>query len=153
MYSVSSLKLVKQCHMVHKLERSRQVVSTFAAVVIDVECVQDNPDEELLVAVGDVFPILARALGPDAYAPIFAQHHMQALLKWTRASQPAGVRAAGTGAHPNCFSLALKGSNFLSMSTIQATVSHTLQMCHKVIKHFLHSRQPCTVAMLQRKAA
>lgn len=65
---------------------------------------QQNPDEELLVAVGDAFPILARALGPDAYAPIFAQQHLDALLKWTRASQPTNVRAAGTGALPCCCS-------------------------------------------------
>lgn len=62
--------------------------------------VQENPDENLLVAVGDALPILARALGPDAYAPIFAQHHASALLKWTRGSQPDAVRAAGVGEPP-----------------------------------------------------
>lgn len=62
--------------------------------------VQENPDENLLVAVGDALPILARALGPDAYAPIFAQHYASALLKWTRASQPDAVRAAGVGEPP-----------------------------------------------------
>ena len=61
---------------------------------------QENPDENLLVAVGDALPILARTLGPDAYAPIFAQHHASALLKWTRASQPDAVRAAGVGEPP-----------------------------------------------------
>ncbi|BDA47413.1 Importin-4 [Coccomyxa sp. Obi] len=64
----------------------------------DEEEQEENPDENLLVAVGDALPILARALGPDAYAPIFAQHHANALLKWTRSSQPDAVRAAGVGA-------------------------------------------------------
>jgi hypothetical protein len=63
-------------------------------------CAQENPDENLLVAVGDALPILARALGPDAYAPIFAQQHADVLLKWTRASQPDAVRAAGVGEPP-----------------------------------------------------
>ncbi|KAK9905642.1 hypothetical protein WJX75_003705 [Coccomyxa subellipsoidea] len=64
----------------------------------DEEESEENPDENLLVAVGDALPILARALGPDAYAPIFAQQHADVLLKWTRASQPDAVRAAGVGA-------------------------------------------------------
>jgi hypothetical protein len=68
-------------------------------------CMQQNPDEELLVAVGDALQILARALGPDAYLPIFAQRHADALLKWTRASQPSGVRAAGVGGHSSSLSL------------------------------------------------
>ena len=58
---------------------------------------QENPDENLLVAVGDALPALAAALGPDAYAPIFAQQHAEALFKWLRGSQPDSVRAAGTG--------------------------------------------------------
>ena len=60
-------------------------------------CVQENPDENLLVAVGDAVPALAAALGPDAYAPIFAQQHAEALFRWLRGSQPDSVRAAGTG--------------------------------------------------------
>lgn len=61
---------------------------------------QENPDENLLVAVGDALPALAAALGPDAYAPIFAQQHAEALFKWLRGSQPDSVRAAGTGVAP-----------------------------------------------------
>ncbi len=61
---------------------------------------QENPDENLLVAVGDALPILARALGPDSYAPIFAQYHADVLLKWTRSSQPDAIRAAGVGELP-----------------------------------------------------
>ena len=58
---------------------------------------QENPDENLLVAVGDALPALAAALGPEAYAPIFAQQHAEALFKWLRGSQPDSVRAGGTG--------------------------------------------------------
>ena len=58
---------------------------------------QENPDENLLVAVGDALPALAAALGPDTYAPIFAQQHAEALFKWMRGSQPDSVRAAGMG--------------------------------------------------------
>ncbi|CAL5224745.1 g7478 [Coccomyxa viridis] len=59
---------------------------------------EENPDENLLVAVGDALPALAAALGPDTYAPIFAQQHAEALFKWMRGSQPDSVRAAGMGA-------------------------------------------------------
>ena len=59
---------------------------------------QENPDENLLVAVGDALPALAATLGPDAYAPIFASQHADALFKWMRGSQPDSVRAAGMGA-------------------------------------------------------
>ena len=70
---------------------------------------QENPDENLLVAVGDALPALAAAsrrsiawrfsaaLGPETYAPIFAQQHAEALFKWMRGSQPDSVRAAGMG--------------------------------------------------------
>lgn len=59
---------------------------------------ESNPDENLLVAVGDALPILAQALGADAYAPVFAQQHADALFKWLRPSQPDSVRASATGA-------------------------------------------------------
>ena len=62
---------------------------------------QENPDENLLVAVGDALPALAAALGPDTYAPIFAQQHAEALFKWMRGSQPDSVRAAGMGEQPH----------------------------------------------------
>lgn len=67
-----------------------------------VACRQENPDENLLVAVGDALPALAAALGPDTYAPIFAQQHAEALFKWMRGSQPDSVRAAGMGQWPHC---------------------------------------------------
>lgn len=63
---------------------------------------QENPDENLLVAVGDALPALAAALGPDTYAPIFAQQHAEALFKWMRGSQPDSVRAAGMGEPLHC---------------------------------------------------
>ena len=59
---------------------------------------ENNPDENLLVAVGDALPILAKAMGADAYAPVFAQQHADALFKWLRPSQPDSVRASATGA-------------------------------------------------------
>ena len=51
---------------------------------------------------GDALPALAAALGPDTYAPIFAQQHAEALFKWMRGSQPDSVRAAGMGEPLHC---------------------------------------------------
>ena len=59
---------------------------------------ETNPDENLLGAGGDARPILAKAMGADAYAPVFAQQHADALFKWLRPSQPDSVRASATGA-------------------------------------------------------
>ncbi len=58
---------------------------------------ESNPDENLLAAVGDALPILAQLLGADAYAPVFAQQHADALFKWLRPGQPDSVRATATG--------------------------------------------------------
>ena len=42
-------------------------------------------EEELLAAVCDMLPALASAVGPDAYAPVFAADHLPHLL--TRCGQ------------------------------------------------------------------
>jgi hypothetical protein len=58
----------------------------------------ESEDEELLEAAADVLPALAGAMGADAYAPVFAQLHVPALLRRMRGSEPAPIRAAALGA-------------------------------------------------------
>ena len=52
-----------------------------------------SPEEELLAAAADALPALARALGPHAFAPVFAERHLQPLLQ--RMKAPQVRRAAG----------------------------------------------------------
>lgn len=60
---------------------------------------QDTYDEELLAAVAEVLPIMASALGPQTYGPVFQQLVFQPLMKRFQAGQPDGVRSTMIG-HP-----------------------------------------------------
>ena len=68
---------------------------------------QEGDDESLVVAACEAMPILAQALGAEAYAPVFAAQHAEPLLRFLRASQPADVRSAAVGAR--CASYVLLG--------------------------------------------
>jgi len=52
----------------------------------------------LLGAAADILPALARALGPDAFAPVFDARHAALLATRMAADQPDEVRAAAVGA-------------------------------------------------------
>ena len=58
---------------------------------------QDTYDEELLAAVAELLPIIANALGPQTYGPVFQQLVFQPLLKRFQAGQPDGVRSTMIG--------------------------------------------------------
>ncbi len=60
---------------------------------------QDTYDEELLGAVAELLPIMATALGPQTYGPVFQQLVFQPLLKRFQPGQPDGVRSTMIG-HP-----------------------------------------------------
>lgn len=55
-------------------------------------------EEELLAAAVDCLPALAVGLGPETYAPIFAEHHAAPLLGRLKQQQAEGVRALASGA-------------------------------------------------------
>lgn len=59
---------------------------------------EDTYDEELLGAVAELLPIMATALGPQTYAPVFQQLVFQPLLKRFQPGQPDGVRSTMIGA-------------------------------------------------------
>lgn len=59
--------------------------------------VQDTYDEELLAAVAEVLPIMASALGPETYGPVFQQLVFQPLMKRFQPGQPDGVRSTMIG--------------------------------------------------------
>ena len=59
---------------------------------------QEGEDESLVVAACEAMPILAHAMGVEAYAPVFAAQHAESLLRFLRASQPLDVRSAAVGA-------------------------------------------------------
>lgn len=61
---------------------------------------QDTYDEELLGAVAELLPIMATALGPQTYGPVFQQLVFQPLLKRFQAGQPDGVRSTMIGHSP-----------------------------------------------------
>ena len=58
---------------------------------------QDTYDEELLGAVAELLPIMASALGPQTYAPVFQQLVWQPLMKRFQPGQPDGVRSTMIG--------------------------------------------------------
>lgn len=58
---------------------------------------QDTYDEELLAAVAEVLPIMASALGPQTYGPVFQQLVFQPLMKRFQPGQPDGVRSTMIG--------------------------------------------------------
>ena len=58
---------------------------------------QDTYDEELLAAVAEVLPIMASALGPQTYGPVFQQLVFQPLMKRFQPGQPSGVRSTMIG--------------------------------------------------------
>lgn len=58
---------------------------------------QDTYDEELLAAVAELLPIMASALGPQTYGPVFQQLVFQPLMKRFQAGQPDGVRSTMIG--------------------------------------------------------
>ncbi|PNH04952.1 putative importin subunit beta-4 [Tetrabaena socialis] len=53
--------------------------------------------EELLAAVAELLPVLAMAVGPATYAPVFASAHAPALLTRLRPQQPDDVRSVVVG--------------------------------------------------------
>lgn len=57
-----------------------------------------------MVAACEAMPILAHAMGAEAYAAVFAAQHAESLLRFLRASQPLDVRSAAVGAGPPTFS-------------------------------------------------
>ncbi|KAL3153296.1 hypothetical protein ABBQ38_011641 [Trebouxia sp. C0009 RCD-2024] len=59
---------------------------------------EDTYDEELLAAVAELLPIMASALGPQTYGPVFQQLVFQPLMKRFQAGQPDGVRSTMIGA-------------------------------------------------------
>lgn len=67
---------------------------------------EDGEEEEergdaealLLGAAADILPALARALGPEAFAPVFDARHAVPLAARMEATQPDEVRAAAVGA-------------------------------------------------------
>ena len=59
---------------------------------------QEGDDEGLVAAACEAMPVLAQALGPAAYAPVFAGQHAEPLLRFLRPSQPADVRSVAVGA-------------------------------------------------------
>ena len=69
------------------------------ACKIVLTCLQDTYDEELLAAVAEVLPIMASALGPQTYGPVFQQLVFQPLMKRFQPGQPDGVRSTMIG-HP-----------------------------------------------------
>ena len=62
--------------------------------------VQDTYDEELLGAVAELLPVMATALGPQTYGPVFQQLVFQPLLKRFQPGQPDGVRSTMIGQSP-----------------------------------------------------
>ena len=62
--------------------------------------VQDTYDEELLGAVAELLPVMATALGPQTYGPVFQQLVFQPLLKRFQPGQPDGVRSTMIGRPP-----------------------------------------------------
>lgn len=58
---------------------------------------EDTYDEELLGAVAELLPILATALGPQTFAPVFQQLFYEPILKRMQAGQPDGVRSTIIG--------------------------------------------------------
>ena len=59
---------------------------------------QDTYDEELLGAIAELLPILATALGPTTYVPVFQQLVIGPLMKRLQPGQPDGVRSTMIGA-------------------------------------------------------
>ncbi|KAK9828387.1 hypothetical protein WJX81_002836 [Elliptochloris bilobata] len=58
---------------------------------------EEGDDESLVVAACEAMPILAQAMGAEAYAPVFAAQHAEPLLRFLRASQPTDVRSSAVG--------------------------------------------------------
>ena len=58
---------------------------------------QDTYDEELLGAIAELLPILATALGPTTYVPVFQQLVIGPLMKRLQPGQPDGVRSTMIG--------------------------------------------------------
>ena len=52
---------------------------------------------EVVQAAAELLPVMAEALGADAYFPIFQQLHWPPLHEKLHGSQPAGLRAALIG--------------------------------------------------------
>ena len=52
---------------------------------------------EVVQAAAELLPVMAEALGADAYLPIFQQLHWPPLHEKLHGSQPAGLRAALIG--------------------------------------------------------
>ena len=54
---------------------------------------------EVVQAAAELVPVMAEALGGDAYFPIFQQLHWPPLHEKLHGSQPAGLRAALIGGY------------------------------------------------------
>jgi hypothetical protein len=57
----------------------------------------DEEEEELLAAATDLLPALATAMGPAAYAPVFASLHAEPLLSRLRPQSALPLRALAAG--------------------------------------------------------
>mmetsp|Transcript_63949 Transcript_63949/g.202345 ORF Transcript_63949/g.202345 Transcript_63949/m.202345 type:complete len:485 (-) Transcript_63949:57-1511(-) len=57
----------------------------------------DEADEELLDRLSDLMPAVCHAVGPQEYAPLFAQQ-LEALLRWTKPQRSDGERATAVAA-------------------------------------------------------
>eukprot|EP00891_Asterochloris_glomerata_P009671 jgi/Astpho2/9671/e_gw1.00146.14.1_t len=58
---------------------------------------EERHDVEVVQAAAELLPVMAEALGADAYLPIFQQLHWPPLHEKLHGSQPAGLRAALIG--------------------------------------------------------
>ena len=76
------------CQQVDSEEEDEQEVDTEDA---------DTYDEELLGAVAELLPIIATALGPQTFAPVFQQLFYEPFVKRLQAGQPDGVRSTMIG--------------------------------------------------------
>ncbi|KAK9818938.1 hypothetical protein WJX74_003705 [Apatococcus lobatus] len=97
-----------QPHLANIMEASRKILAGEAICQItvdsdfeDLEDEQDEPaigDEDLLAALTDLLPALAKALGSNIYLPVFEKEHLSPLLARSKASQPEAIRANAVGA-------------------------------------------------------
>lgn len=80
-----------------KGEAACQVVDSEADEEEEGEEEESDAEEELLQAACDAMAALARALGAEAYAPLWAQH-FEALARHLRGGRPEPMRAVAVGA-------------------------------------------------------
>lgn len=84
-------------HALFKGEAACQVVDSEADEEEDGEEEESDAEEEVLQAAVDAMAALARALGPETYAPLWVQH-FEALVSHLRGGRPEPMRAVAVGA-------------------------------------------------------